>query len=81
MVREILGCCRVQRVQQLTNVEQQSSGQHKENSASRIKRDTQNTDIVMKFLEKGSPFSGDCNTLRCIATGKCFKFTMLCYYV
>ena len=55
-----------QLMQQLTNVEQQSSDQHKENSASRIKRDRKDTDIGLKFLEQGSPFSGDCNTLRCI---------------
>ena len=55
-------------IQCLTEVRYVTSGQYKEPSKSRIKRDLKDTKTVLEFLEEMNPFSPD-TSLRNVVTG------------
>jgi hypothetical protein len=63
-------CSLVNKVMQdLTGYVRNICEQHMDYESSEVERDNKDTQKVIVYIENGSPFSGEPNTLRSIATG------------
>lgn len=56
-------------LQSFAGVTFNNSTQHQDISKSRVKRDEQDIQLLLNFLEESSPFAGESKTHRSIATG------------